>query len=71
MATGFIIAPESKSLASCIHCNGSGTSSYGSRTEAEQVMLFKIGLDYINGKEKDGITDLTKLSVLTAREIYA
>ena len=49
---GFIIAPESKSLASCIHCNGSGTSSYGSPTEAEQVMLFKIGLDYINGKEK-------------------
>ena len=49
---GFIIAPESKSLASCIHCNGSGTSSYGSRTEAEQVMLFKIAWDFIHGKEK-------------------
>ena len=36
----------------CIICNGSGTTSHGPHNEAEQVLLFKIAWDFINGKEK-------------------
>jgi DnaJ-class molecular chaperone len=49
---GFIVAPSSKTIHSCIICNGSGTTSHGPRSESEQVMLFKIAWDYIHGKEK-------------------
>ena len=39
----------------CIICNSSGTTTHGNNGishEAEQVLLYKIALDYINGKEK-------------------
>jgi len=39
----------------CIICNSSGTTLHGPNgitKEAEQVLLFKIALDYINGKQK-------------------
>ena len=49
---GFIITPTFKLVASCIICNGSGTTSHGPKSEQEQVMLFKIAWDYINGKKK-------------------
>ncbi len=49
---GFIIATESKKIVSCIICNGSGSTSHGPKSEAEQTLLFKIAWDYINGKEK-------------------
>ena len=48
---GFIIAKYSKSIHSCIHCNGSGTTSHG-QSEAEKTFLFKVAWDYIHGKEK-------------------
>jgi len=50
--TGYIITPFSKSIVSCIICNGAGTTFHGQQSESQQVMLFKIAWDYINGKEK-------------------
>ena len=52
LGNGYIIADFSKSVVACIHCNGSGSTSHGLRSESEQTMLFKIARDYINGKEK-------------------
>ena len=49
---GIIVAPHSKSIFDCIHCNGSGTTSHGLKSEAQQTLLFKIAWDYIHGKEK-------------------
>jgi DnaJ-class molecular chaperone len=49
---GYIIAPCSKSVVTCIICNGSGTTFHGHKSESEQVMLFKIAWDFIHGKEK-------------------
>ena len=46
------IGTSMQSLVSCIICNGSGTTVNGSSSEAEQVLLFKIAWDYINGREK-------------------
>jgi len=40
-----------KKFVSCIICNGSGTTVNGSSSEAEQVLLFKIAWDYINGRQ--------------------
>ena len=48
---GLIVAPHSRSIHSCIHCNGTGTTSHG-KSEAEQTLLFKVAWDYIHGKEK-------------------
>ena len=48
--TGYIIT-HSKQYVDCIICNGSGTTSHGPNTEAEQVLLYKITWDYINGKK--------------------
>lgn len=48
---GLIIAPHSRSIHSCIHCNGTGTTSHG-KSEAEQTLLFKVAWDFIHGKEK-------------------
>ena len=39
----------------CIICNSSGTTLHGPNgisKEAEDVLLFKIAMDYINGKAK-------------------
>ena len=49
--TGYIITLH-KTYVDCIICNGSGTTSHGPHNEAEQVLLFKIAWDFINGKEK-------------------
>tara|TARA_R100000951_G_scaffold115522_2_gene123874 strand:- start:266 stop:478 length:213 start_codon:yes stop_codon:yes gene_type:complete len=49
---GFIVANFSKKPVSCIICNGSGNTSHGPKSEAEQTLLFKIAWDYIHGKEK-------------------
>jgi DnaJ-class molecular chaperone len=49
---GLIFAKFSKTVHSCIHCNGSGSTSHGPRSEADQVLLFKIAWDYLHGKEK-------------------
>ena len=48
---GLVIAPCSKSIHSCIHCNGAGTTSHG-QSEAEKTFLIKVAWDYIHGKEK-------------------
>ena len=48
---GFIIAKYSKSIHSCIHCNGTGITSHG-QSEAEKTFLTKVAWDYIHGKEK-------------------
>jgi len=48
--TGHIMT-SNKSFVSCIICNGSGTTVNGSSSEAEQVLLFKVAWDYINGKQ--------------------
>lgn len=51
-AKGYIIT-SSKQYVDCIICNGSGTTSHGPfNTEAEQVLLYKLAWDYINGKTK-------------------
>ena len=50
--TGYIIT-HFKQYVNCIICNGSGTTSHGPyNTEAEQVLLYKLAWDYINGKTK-------------------
>ena len=49
---GFIITPINRLIVSCIICNGSGSTSHGPHSEAEQVLLFKVAWDYIHGKEK-------------------
>jgi len=49
---GFIITPKFKNIVTCIICNGSGTTSHGPQSEAQQTLLFKIAWDYIHGKEK-------------------
>ena len=49
---GIIITPFSKKVVTCIICNGSGSTSHGPRSEAEQVFLFKLAWDFIHGKEK-------------------
>ena len=49
--TGYIIT-HSKQYVNCIICNGTGTTFHGQQSESQQVMLFKIAWDYINGKEK-------------------
>ena len=51
-SNGFIIAPYSKTIHSCIHCNGTGSTSHGPQSEAQQTLLFKIAWDFIHGKEK-------------------
>ena len=51
-SNGFIVAPYSKSVHHCIHCNGSGSTSHGPKSEAEQTLLFKVAWDFIHGKEK-------------------
>ena len=48
--TGYILTSQ-KSYVNCIICNGSGSTTHGSSSEAEQVLLFKIAWDYINGKQ--------------------
>ena len=49
---GYIITPF-KNYANCIICNASGTTSHEPmKSEAEQVLLYKIAMDYINGKTK-------------------
>jgi DnaJ-class molecular chaperone len=45
------IETSSRSFVSCIICNGSGSTTHGSSSEAEQVLLFKIAWDYINGRQ--------------------
>lgn len=46
------IKTSSHSFVSCIICNGSGITNHGSSSEAQQVLLFKVAWDYINGREK-------------------
>jgi DnaJ-class molecular chaperone len=41
----------SHKFVSCIICNGSGSTTHGTSSEAEQVLLIKIAWDYINGKQ--------------------
>ena len=49
--TGYIIT-QSKKYVDCIICNGSGTTAQGHlQTEAEQVFLYKLAWDFINGKK--------------------
>ena len=48
--TGYILTSQ-RSYVNCIICNGSGSTSHGSSSEAEQVLLFKVAWDYINGKQ--------------------
>ena len=49
--TGYIIT-QSKQYVDCIICNGSGTTAQGHlQTEAEQVFLYKLAWDFINGKK--------------------
>ena len=48
--TGYIITTLKKYV-NCIICNGSGTTSQGPNNEAEQVFLYKLAWDYINGKK--------------------
>jgi len=48
--TGYIVTPSRK-FVSCIICNGSGSTTHGPSSEAEQVLLFKIAWDFINGKQ--------------------
>jgi len=45
------IETSTHSFVSCIICNGSGSTTHGSSSEAEQVLLFKVAWDYINGKQ--------------------
>ena len=49
---GILITSHFKNVYSCIHCNGSGSTSHGTKSEAEQTLLFKIAWDYLHGKEK-------------------
>ena len=50
--TGYIITLQ-KSYVNCIICNGSGTTTHEPmKSEAEQVLLYKIAMDFINGKTK-------------------
>jgi DnaJ-class molecular chaperone len=49
--TGYIITTLKKYV-NCIICNGSGTTSQEHmQSEAEQVFLYKLTWDYINGKK--------------------
>lgn len=36
----------------CIICNTKGITTHGSKSEAELTLLYKITLDYINGRQK-------------------
>ena len=45
------IETSTHSFVSCIICNGLGSTTHGSSSEAEQVLLFKVAWDYINGRQ--------------------
>lgn len=49
------IKTSQKNYTQCIICNATGSTTKevnGTSTEAQQVLLYKIALDFINGKEK-------------------
>tara|TARA_R110000850_G_scaffold7775_2_gene28496 strand:+ start:980 stop:1201 length:222 start_codon:yes stop_codon:yes gene_type:complete len=51
---GFIVSEATKNRISCIICNETGTTNPGPQsqtTEAEKVYLYKVAMDYINGKK--------------------
>lgn len=50
---GFIVAPSSQIKASCIFCNGKGSTIHGSLLEEnQQIAAFKIIWDWMNGKNQ-------------------